>query len=284
MTLNITCVAPWGIWQSSDHRISLANARGQFLGVDDDATAKDLHLDCQDGVALITYCGLGRIGNRSIVDWARAKLRGEYRTVKESLELLTEKATRQLGRSSARSGHPLVFSIGAFVNRDAWFCHIHNVLTVGTLVPDPTGQFKIAATKIDRDPKVFMTPPGIDAAVSPEDRQMLERVHCVRAKRQEDFQDLLAAVNLRASESSFGKTISPSCTTTFLPPGGEPLESKVHGQHEPVDTPVVFMGVDFTEDMALLFDTVRRMEAGEDPGNLDEAHERAGRLSTTPED
>jgi hypothetical protein len=115
MTLNITMVAPWGLWQSSDYR--LTNPRtGQ---VEDDASGKFMGVVCPDGAALITYTGIGRVGNESVADWILKVLRGKYNlTVDQTLILIRESATQMFPKIAR--GYGLTFNIGVFIGSRPW--------------------------------------------------------------------------------------------------------------------------------------------------------------------
>ena len=58
MTLTMTIVAPWGVWQCADHR--LVWIEGGKATEREDVSVKHLAIRCPDGVALISYSGLGR--------------------------------------------------------------------------------------------------------------------------------------------------------------------------------------------------------------------------------
>ena len=68
MTLNLTIVNSWGIWQCSDGRLVDLSTRK----VTDDYSVKHVTLRCPDGVALIAYAGIGRMDKDvEISDWIR---------------------------------------------------------------------------------------------------------------------------------------------------------------------------------------------------------------------
>jgi hypothetical protein len=63
MTLLITIVAPWGIWQCSDHRLTDVTAK-----IRDDFAPKQVTIIAEDGIALLSYTGLGKIGGQYVSD------------------------------------------------------------------------------------------------------------------------------------------------------------------------------------------------------------------------
>src|SRR5688572_18219821 len=93
MSLNLTIINHFGIWQCSDHRL----VNTVTMRLEDDESIKQVQMRCRDGTATIAYVGIGRLGRVQIFDWIRETLRGESRTVDESLILLRENATRDLG-------------------------------------------------------------------------------------------------------------------------------------------------------------------------------------------
>jgi hypothetical protein len=62
VTLNITIVAPWGVWQCSDHRVVWLH-QGKAIRTDD-FSMKQVVMECLDGSALVTYTGLGASTSR----------------------------------------------------------------------------------------------------------------------------------------------------------------------------------------------------------------------------
>ena len=93
MTLNLILINQSGIWQSSDLR--LIDPRTGYLM--DDFSVKHVTLRCTDGTAVVAYTGVGSVGGVHISDWVRQILRGESRTVDQSLIFLRERATEDLG-------------------------------------------------------------------------------------------------------------------------------------------------------------------------------------------
>src|SRR5215203_5332540 len=116
MTLNITIVNQWGIWQCSDLRLTTWPG-GKVV---DDYSIKHVAVTATDGVALITYTGLGRVGGDSVADWLRRTIRGESRTIDETLVLIREAATKKLGSPAAKARIHHAFSVGAFARGQPW--------------------------------------------------------------------------------------------------------------------------------------------------------------------
>src|SRR4030042_2507452 len=125
MTLNITIVAPWGIWQCSDHRVSIIQC-GKIVKKDDNSM-KHIAVSCRDGTALISYAGLAEIEGLHISDLLRELLRGQSRSLDETLIFIREQATLTLApvASKYKEGHHF-FNIGAFLAGKPWGVIISN--------------------------------------------------------------------------------------------------------------------------------------------------------------
>jgi hypothetical protein len=116
MTLNIAIVNQWGVWQCSDLRLT-AWPGGVVI---DDYSIKHVSVRATDGAALITYTGLGKVKGEHISGWLRRTIRGESRTVEETLSIIRDRATAQLGDVAAQAGIHHTFSVGAFLS--GWPC------------------------------------------------------------------------------------------------------------------------------------------------------------------
>jgi hypothetical protein len=181
MTLNITMVAPWGLWQSSDYR--LTNPRtGQ---VEDDASGKFMGIRCLDGAALITYTGIGRVGNESVTDWILKVLRGKYNlTVDQTLILIRESATQMF--SKVARGYGLTFNIGVFISSRPWAVIITNCRPDGSVQKN----FETSAVCIDEHhPGVMIT--GVRDAVSAVDIELLKKTARNRPRKAELYTSFL---------------------------------------------------------------------------------------------
>jgi hypothetical protein len=110
MTLVMTIVAPWGVWQCSDQRVAWAvpNRRTGQLDIKrvDDSSVKHIQFQCRDGTALLAYSGLAKVGTDDITDWLRRQLRGQSRTVDETLIRIREAADTNQARQASRRGRP----------------------------------------------------------------------------------------------------------------------------------------------------------------------------------
>ena len=126
MTINLTIISRFGVWQASDHRLSYLEPRQGY----EDRTVKHVVLRCADGVALIAYAGLALIdaglGLVEISDWVRESLRGETRLLEPSLVVLRVNATRDLGPLCRHLRLPHMFTIGILAAGVPWIVQIRN--------------------------------------------------------------------------------------------------------------------------------------------------------------
>ncbi len=222
MTLAMTLVAPWGICQSSDCRNTKT---GHPPGLVDDWSPKCLSLHAQDGVALISYTGIGAFtdGAKRVImsDWVNDTLRSAGATLADSYERIRGEATtlfQEFARTATPTAH--IFSIGAFVGEDPCYVEIHNIAGCdpnGT--PHASSEFVISGGRLEK-PDVFFRGSG-SKAVREEDQQLLRAHLRAEPERPEDLMAIFAEVNKRASESVFhGWAISAACHTAWKPPQG----------------------------------------------------------------
>jgi hypothetical protein len=247
MTLNITIVAPWGIWQCSDHRLS--RFRDEKLEWYDDNSIKHIIVSCRDGTAMISYTGLGEIEGLHVSDWLREILRGQSRTLDETLMFIREQATLTL--APYRKYH--FFNIGAFLAGKPWAVIISNARVAADWAEHPPlSEFNTAAFMVEDKPMPIVT--GEKRAIAEKDRQKLLEIAGKRPSRPKDYQMLLAKINKRAAQHpKYGGIISPSCVTCFMPPKGRPIKCTNH--RDPTRpgiqklSPYILFGVDLIEIM-----------------------------------
>jgi hypothetical protein len=105
VTLTMTIVAPWGVWQSADHRLVWIE-RGKATERED-VSVKHLAIRCPDGVALISYSGLGALDRKlHVSDWMRELVRGENRrTIDGTLIRIGEAVTSGLAHPRPLRDH-----------------------------------------------------------------------------------------------------------------------------------------------------------------------------------
>lgn len=216
MTLNLTLINWHGAWQCSDHRDSI---HGRNV---DHAATRHIVLRCRDGAALIAYAGVGRKDEGEPSEWMTKILRGDDRTLDESLILLREAATRDLGPTAASAGIRHMFTVAAFFRGVPWLLQIRNFQD---LASPPRGHFESSTRQVPEGGGA-VSAYGQQLAVSLESRKLLEKVAHMRPRRTEDFHGLLYGINRRAAQAPASRgTVSLACSTTFLTPDGERWES-----------------------------------------------------------
>jgi hypothetical protein len=280
-------LTPHGVWCSTDHRLT-AYPTGKLIT---DTSTKHVLLRCTDGAALVAYTGLGRVGKLDVSAWLRGVLRGESRTVDESLIDLREQATARIGRQAQIKRVPHAFVAGAFLGDRLWAIEIRNVRSVqdleaGRIQP----RFETAAFEVTEAGVVRAG--GGAQAVGRDDLVQLEELASRRPRRATDFMKLLGDVNRRAAESGRrgAKTVSKSCTVVFMPPSGEGVEVEWYGpENERPQAPSaishVHLGIDLAEVMAGMQEQMRLHAEGD--LSEEELHKRwidAGNRAIKPED
>ncbi|SEC35721.1 hypothetical protein [Streptomyces sp. KS_5] len=229
MTLVITLVTPHGVWASTDHRLT-AHPDGSVIT---DSSVKHVIIRCPDGSALVSYTGLGRVGQLDVSNWMREVLRGETRSVNESLIDLREQATARIGSQAKSLDIRHAFLAGAFLNERPWAVAITNATPpTGSSPGSIKSTFETSAMLAERS-VVFAEGSGRDAIVQA-DRELLHRVSDRKPRRPEDFMRLLGDVSRRAAESGHpgARLVSRSCSVVFMPPSGDDVKQEWYGPEE----------------------------------------------------
>jgi hypothetical protein len=283
MTLNLTIVNTWGVWQCSDHRL----VDPADWKVVDNYSIKHVILRCPDGAALLAYAGVGRVGSVDVSDWIRETLRGETRTLDQSLILIRENSTLDLAPLLHTHGVHHMFSIGAFLAGRPWVIQIRNFATP-TGVPSGAvlDHFETVGKEITDSGQGFVF--GDPQAISPRDQDKLMTLATRRPRRPKDFRNLLASINRRAAVTPSGKrTVSPGCVTSYLPPAGEPVECEFHdgaAAPAPLVVPMLWFGIDGTEmERRVMRQTATLRGSPESAdASFQQESEHAGKQSVTP--
>ncbi len=237
MTLAIMLVTPGGVWCSTDHQLTKGGRPHR------DDSVKHLQITCHDGYALIGYGGIGEAPGQDldISEWARRVLRGKSRSIDESLVDIREQATATLGSIAYRQKIPHAFLVGAYYGGRPWAILISN-----WRVPSPGGRpvllprFETAADRAD-DTYLLVTGGGMHD-IGADDRKMLLAIGKKVPRQPDGYMKLLAGVNRRASvkRPPDKRTISESCTVTYMPAAGAPTKSQWYGPEK--DTPQAIGG------------------------------------------
>jgi hypothetical protein len=211
MTLILGLAAPNGFWLSSDYRLTDPST-GKLV---DDWSPKSITVRCSDGVAIMTYCGVGKIGNEHATRWLIRQLEGQRRSLYEAVMRVRDGATVAFKRLGwARS--PMckhLFIVAAFQWGEPWLAEITNLPPEGWRKDClPVDHFYADARRIEK-PNIIMA--GIREAVQlEEDKELLRRARDVRPRHPAEFLRLLATINRRATSPG----ISKACETTWLSP------------------------------------------------------------------
>jgi hypothetical protein len=290
LTLVMTIVAPWGVWQCSDQRAAwvVRNQRTGELTVirTDDSSVKHIQFQCRDGAALLAYSGLAKVGTDDISDWLRRLLRGQSRTVDETLIRIREAADTKLARPAAALGLEHAFLVGAFLQGRPWPVGIANTPAMGS---PPLDHFETSALRPEQTPTGLAVGGGWEA-ISDRDWALLRRIVHRRPAKPEDYSRTLARVHRRAKQSGHkaSKMISEACITSFMPPSGEGGQTATHWSSgdpfaaKPV--PLMASGVDTSELHRVAVEALRAIRAGQPLSDeeLQRRTEEAGRRSVEP--
>jgi hypothetical protein len=188
----------------------------------DDVATKHIVLRCRDGAALIAYAGVGHTGGVEPCEWMEGVLRNERRTLDESLIVLREASTRELGPIAAREGIRHMFTVAAFFQSVPWLLQIRNFQD---LASPPRRTFESSCRKVS-DGGGAVSSFGQFLPVSLQSRRTLEKVARTPPRTTDDFHAMLHAINRCTAQSPAARgTVSLACTTTFLTPDGVRWES-----------------------------------------------------------
>lgn len=219
MTLIITVIEKDHIWQSSDHRITKIN--GDLF---DDKSIKHIHLNCTDGIALLSWTGLAELKDKTRLNvWLKDVLKAGVGPVDETLKNITERANVDIGET-----FELVISVGAFIDGQPWYYEITNF--VGEKGKEKLkNKFSIKKTKADKDG--FFHGGSGKIGLTKKDISTLKSAAKKAVKDPDQFAKTLATVNKKVSGTV--KTVSPSCTTAFITStGGVTTEIHSNEDHE----------------------------------------------------
>jgi hypothetical protein len=187
MTLTQTIVAPWGIWQEVDYRL-FNRLTGE---VHEHWSHKFLDVVCNDGRALISYTGIGRLDfdrrSPDISDWIADHLEGYAVSIPDTVKCLQDVASQHLMKYRT----PHIFTVGAFIKGQPWAFEISNV-ELGFDWSDTAllRSFRVYGGQITGQPLVLVR--GETRAVSKADWKLLRDETKQRPRRPKRFLKLLA--------------------------------------------------------------------------------------------
>jgi hypothetical protein len=294
MTFTLTLINRHGVWQSCDLRLTDPRTGS----IQDDYSRKTVGFQCPDGDALMTYAGIGRVtpagaNGVHVSDWVREFLRGEMRTIGQTVEYIRQRATEDLGKLSLKGNIPHMFVVGAFERGQPWSIEIRNfrVLTADRKFGPVEREFRTVAKPVQAPTtSSFIVPWPL--IISAKDLSRLQKA-AVAPNGPDDpkhFCNFLAAINLRVSQSATanGRLVSPHCITNYLSPIDLPNGGRVKTYHHnfpdgapaiPIVSPWVFCGIDVTDVFpALMMAGGKRMDFAEVDRAMREGLEARNRL------
>ncbi|HEX6539206.1 MAG TPA: hypothetical protein VF155_08505 [Candidatus Dormibacteraeota bacterium] len=197
MTLALTVVSRHGIWQSSDIRLYDAVAQKPAR----DRSTKQFRLELQDGVALATYAGVGRLGTTHVSDLIVDLLRGQQRTIHGTLAALAAVANDRIApvlRGLPPKYRMHVFVLGAFRQGAPLLGEVRNVdvirQTAAQTWVTPRSDFTVSITPIG-DREGIASIAGMRSSVPPGGLALLNRLSARKPRKNEDRLAVLASIN-----------------------------------------------------------------------------------------
>lgn len=257
MTLIITLIRPEGIWQLADNRVTKGGK------VENDSAPKQLHIICPPlpggPQVLLGFTGLAVMPDGTpTLQWIEETLRGETRTIMETLNHLKERLTRDLGNSTLWE-YPLIITGGIFEKERKFYFEIHNAISGTVKAKKEFECIVIEATK----PQVFVGGSG-SVHINRADRLLLSQQVRKKPAKWEDHLGLLAAVNRRAAQTD--KLVSPWCQASYFSNESEGVSSKRFSDPGEPDGPLVihtiFAGIDLSIVSMHAMEMFERLEKG----------------------
>jgi hypothetical protein len=231
MTLAMMVTNQYGTWCSADHRIIELPRRRTIT----DVSQKYLSIRCFDGAAIITYAGIGRVRGVDVSDWMRDVLRGETRSVNESLLELRAQATAAVGPLALRARIPHAFLASAFIQAErATVAVITNFEGPASRPTRIRSTFEISV--LDANDGAVAAAGSGRYAISQSDHELLVRAATHRPRNPLEYPGLLGAINRRTAESDHpgAKAVSRRCSATYMSPSGDGVQTRLLG---PSDEP-----------------------------------------------
>jgi hypothetical protein len=204
MTLLLNLVGPHGIHQSSDFRLTDVTTRRP---IEDELGSKQLHHMTSKWIALISFTGFARIGNRKTREWILDSLKASTGSVDEAMAAIASRAAVELRH----------------IPQQNWFLTI-----VATVIEGGRASRLFVISCVDRPVQPPLSSPldhfevyelsttnswvlvfGCVPSVTKADRKFLENLNRGRMDPAE-IRHCLARVNARSSKKSAG-AVSQGC-------------------------------------------------------------------------
>lgn len=250
MTLCQTIIGPSGLWTCADHR--LTSLPGQTI-LDDDAP-KLITIRCPHGAGMLTYSGLGKVGTEHVSEWLLAWLRGETRSLADTVSAVKSLANSKLAKVCFAYGIMHTFMLSAVEHGNRWIVVVSNERADGSV----GSTFTAAGSKLDGNSlRVYLA--GCRAAIPARDMETFRDIQARSPwpRSSEDFRKLLVKVNQRSSQHPFfRKFISASCVVGYMSIDGEmPVAPQEHGR-DPALPPRVQLSIFRGIDMSMIMGTM----------------------------
>lgn len=265
MTIVVTLVNKYGVWQSTDHRI-INRVTGM---ASDNYAAKQVYSNHPNGAMLIGWAGVGTmvspVSGRDVplAQWVCDALRKDHLSIEQGILELQKQATHDLGQGLLDAKVEHYFTACGFSNGEAFYYLLRNSSGTSTdlskcfsleggplckisLNNGPTGQSAVASII----PKWGVVPGDVKSINAAAKR---------RPRAPEEFSEMLADVNRRvAARKGPEGNVSPHCTVCAMAPEGDVT---VNSFDMPADAPLiplpmVLLGIDFTDIEAHGMETV----------------------------
>jgi hypothetical protein len=214
MTLALTIVSRHGIWQSSDMRL-LNVSTGRSAP---DGSTKQFRLELHDGVALVTYAGVGQLHGTHVSNLVVDLLRGQQRTLNGTLEALVAVANERIASELYHLPPDYrihTFAIGSFRDDKPVFAEVRNVDIISQSAHSTTLKLRadFTSSKITiGDCEGIASIAGAKGFVRQQDRALLHSLRARKPHLHEDRRAVLATVNEHTARNA-PRIVSRECWT-----------------------------------------------------------------------
>jgi hypothetical protein len=283
MTLLIGIATADSIWMCGDRRLTASN------GQRDDAR-KVVGLDCQDGVALVGYAGLGatRLDAPDLSAWVVNTLNCRNEPVVQSLAILAEAAQRRIWPRLDSTIGEHRFAIVAFVDGKPRIC------TIGL---SADGRFEFVERPFRGDAFFIYAGSGAKKARNREPEMRRALSHFVGgSSTADDFARFLASVNFAVCTEDKDPFVGPTCTVGWRSLGNASGDSKGFDGTTEVSmgdmrmaVPIIARGINVEALSSVALPEMKRhldaLRSGTPYETADEAHNaELAKLAAKPDD
>lgn len=207
MTLVISAINRNGAWQCSDRRLTTTTGDRVIT----DVATKSFRLGVENGTVLVSYSGIGGIGERQVSEWMKRLFRGQRLDYRAARNLLAAAATRRL--TPRNVDHE--FSICGFVDGHPLFEVLASDRTGQNWVGKaaPAGAFGSYLPRARFRRVVFFSGSGRSHLTRPELR-LAVRTLKRRRLRPTEMEQVLVHLNRLVSERT--ATVGHDCICSYM--------------------------------------------------------------------